>query len=130
MKQNNDCGRAGLDAELPEIECFPSQYKNYEITIVIPEYTALCPKTALPDFGTITIKYVPDKWCLELKSLKLYIHAYRNVGIFYENSTNRILRDIVKACKPVRAEVVGEFNPRGGMKSIIRVAYPKGSENA
>ena len=129
MRQDKHCGRAGLDAELPEIECFPNQYRNYEITIVIPEYTAICPKTALPDFGTITIKYVPDKLCLELKSLKLYIHAYRNVGIFYENSTNRILRDVVKACEPVRAEIVGEFNPRGGMNSIIRATYPGDSKD-
>lgn len=116
---------AGLNAKLPKIECFPSQFKNYEVTHIIPEFTSLCPKTGLPDFGTITIKYIPDKLCIELKSLKLYIGAYRNLGIFYENSVNQILKDIVKACKPIKAEIIGEFNPRGGIKSVVRATYPK-----
>ena len=116
--------KSDLDAKLPKIECFPSQYKDYEITHIIPEFTSLCPKTGLPDFGTITIKYIPDKLCIELKSLKLYIGAYRNLGIFYENSVNQILKDIVKACKPIKAEVIGEFNPRGGIKSVVRATYP------
>lgn len=125
MKKYDDCGKEGLNTKLPKIECFPNQFKDYEITIVIPEFTSLCPKTKLPDFGTITIKYIPNKLCIELKSLKSYIVAYRNFGIFYENSSNRILEDIVKACKPKRAEVIGEFNPRGGMKSIIKATYPR-----
>ncbi|MCK4353160.1 NADPH-dependent 7-cyano-7-deazaguanine reductase QueF [candidate division WOR-3 bacterium] len=116
--------KSGINTKLPEIECFSNQFKDYEITIVIPEFTSICPKTGLPDFGTITIKYQPDKLCLELKSLKYYIGAYRNLGIFYENSVNRILKNIVKACKPCWIEVKGEFNPRGGMKSIIEANYP------
>src|SRR5579885_826788 len=76
--------RAGLDAKLPALASFPSQFRDYEITITIPEYTSICPKTGLPDFGTITIRYVPDRLCVELKSLKVYIQAYRNLGIFYE----------------------------------------------
>ncbi len=116
--------RAGIDAPLPKIECFENQFKNYEITISIPEFTSVCPKSGLPDFGTITIRYIPDKWCVELKSLKTYILAYRNLGIFYENAVNRILRDLVNASRPVRAVVTGDFNVRGGMKSTIEASYP------
>ena len=116
--------RAGIDTSLPEIECFENQFRNYEIKISIPEYTSICPRSGLPDFGTITIRYIPNKWCAELKSLKMYILAYRNLGIFYENAVNRILRDFVKATKPVRAQVVGEFTVRGGMKSTIEASYP------
>jgi 7-cyano-7-deazaguanine reductase len=115
--------RAGIDVPLPKIECFENQFKNYEITISIPEFTSVCPRTGLPDFGTITIRYIPNKWCVELKSLKMYILAYRNLGIFYENAVNRILRDFVKASKPIRAMVIGEFNVRGGMKSTIEATY-------
>jgi len=117
--------RAGIDTPLPKIECFENQFKNYEITISIPEFTSVCPRTGLPDFGTITIRYIPDRWCVELKSLKMYILGYRNLGIFYENSVNRILKDFVKACKPLRATVTGEFNVRGGMKSTIETSYAK-----
>jgi 7-cyano-7-deazaguanine reductase len=125
MRQYTDKhARAGIDAPLPRIECFENQFKDYEITISIPEYTSLCPKSGLPDFGTITIRYIPDKWCVELKSLKIYILAYRDLGIFYENAVNRILRDFVKASKPIRAAVIGEFNVRGGMKSMIEASYP------
>lgn len=116
--------KSGITAPLPGIETFPNQYKGYEITIEIPEYTAICPKTNLPDFGTITLHYMPDKDCLELKSLKMYIHAYRNLGIFYENAVNRILHDVVKACRPVRAKVTGEFAARGGLRSVIEAKYP------
>lgn len=116
--------RSGIDTQLPKIECFENQFKNYEITISIPEFTSVCPRTGLPDFGTITIRYVPNQWCVELKSLKMYILAYRNLGIFYENAVNRILRDFVKASKPIRATVTGEFNVRGGMKSIIEASSP------
>jgi len=119
-----DHARAGINAPLPKIECFRNQFKNYEITISIPEFTSVCPRTGLPDFGTITIRYVPNQWCVELKSLKMYILAYRNLGIFYENAVNRILRDFVKASKPIKAIVTGEFNVRGGMKSVIEASYP------
>ncbi len=118
--------RSGINASLPKLECFKNQFKNYEITISIPEYTSVCPRSGLPDFGTITIRYTPDQWCVELKSLKTYILAYRNLGIFYENAVNRILRDFVKASRPVQATVTGEFNVRGGMKSIIETSYPPG----
>lgn len=116
--------RSGVAAPLPDLETWPNQYKGYEITIEIPEYTAICPKTGLPDFGTIRLNYMPDKACLELKSLKLYIHAYRDLGIFYENAVNRILQDVVKACRPVWASVTGEFTARGGLRSTIQARYP------
>jgi 7-cyano-7-deazaguanine reductase len=116
--------KAGIHASLPKIECFENQFKNYEITISIPEFTSVCPRSGFPDFGTITIRYTPNKWCAELKSLKMYILGYRNLGIFYENAVNRILRDFVKATKPSRAVVIGEFNVRGGIKSTIEANYP------
>jgi 7-cyano-7-deazaguanine reductase len=115
--------KSGIDVPLPPIECWENQYPGYEIEIVIPEYTAICPKTGLPDFGTLFISYVPDELCLELKSLKEYINAYRNIGIFYENAVNRILRDLVSVCKPVSMKVRGEFTPRGGIQSRIEARY-------
>src|SRR5271167_2466730 len=105
---------AGLDAKFPEIETWPNQFAGYEIVVDDPEFTSVCPKTGLPDFGTLTIRYRPNKLCLELKSLKEYFTAYRNLGIFYENVVNRVLRDIVKACEPVSLKVTGDFTPRGG----------------
>lgn len=120
-----DHARSGIDAELPKLEVWPNQFRDYEITIQVPEYTSICPKTKLPDFGTITLRYVPDRVCLELKAFKGYILEYRSLGIFYENAVNRILRDVVDACQPVRAVVRGEFNVRGGMKSIIEARHPK-----
>lgn len=121
--------RAGIEAPLPPIERFKNQFKDYEITISIPEFTSICPRSGLPDFGTITIRYVPKRWCAELKSLKMYIVGYRNLGIFYENAVNRILRDFVKAIEPLRAQVIGEFNVRGGMKSTIEATYPPKSSS-
>jgi len=117
--------KSGLKEKLPPIETFPNQFPDYEIKIEIPEFTSICPITGLPDFGNIVIRYVPKEQCLELKSLKMYILAYRNLGIFYENAVNRILEDIVKACRPGSTSVTGEFNPRGGMKSIIEAHYPR-----
>jgi 7-cyano-7-deazaguanine reductase len=117
--------KAGLRKKLPSIETFSNQFPDYEIKIEIPEFTSVCPKTALPDFGVLEIRYTPDKYCLELKSLKLYLLGYRNLGIFYENAVNRILDDIVKACRPVRATIIGEFNPRGGMMSTVEAYYPR-----
>lgn len=116
--------KSGLDAELPAIETWPNQFPGYEISVEIPEYNAICPKTGLPDFGHLTIRYVPGERCLELKSLKLYIVAYRNVGIFYENAVNRILADCVAACRPVRMTVTGRFSSRGGISSIVEARYP------
>ncbi len=119
-----DHARAGVDASLPAIETWPNQYREpYEIEIEMPEFTSVCPRTGLPDHGTITIRYVPDKLCLELKSLKLYMLEYRNVGIFQENVVNRFLRDIVKATKPVSVEVTGEFTPRGGVYSKVTARW-------
>lgn len=117
--------KSGLDAALPGIECWENQFPGYRIEIVIPEYTAICPKTGLPDFGTIFISYIPDRMCLELKSVKEYINAYRNLGIFYENAVNRILRDMAGACKPVSMRVRGEFTPRGGIRSNIEARYDR-----
>ncbi len=116
---------AGINARLPEIECWPNQYPDYDITIAVPEYTSICPKTGLPDFGTITITYRPTKLCLELKSFKMYLLAYRNLGIFYENAVNRMLRDIVKACKPRWCVVKGDFSSRAGIHSSIEAKYGK-----
>ncbi len=121
--------RAGLKAKLPVIETFPNQFPDYEIKIEIPEFTSICPKTGLPDFGVITIRYCPKARCLELKSLKDYVLAYRNLGIFYENAVNRILADIIKASRPVWAIVTGEFNPRGGIRSIVEARYPSSKKN-
>jgi 7-cyano-7-deazaguanine reductase len=120
---NESHAKAGIDAKLPSIECWLNQFPGYDISIANPEYTSMCPKTGLPDFGTITIQYRPDKLCLELKSLKMYIQEYRNLGIFYENAVNRILRDVVAACQPISAKVIGDFTARGGMHSRIEADY-------
>ncbi|NWG75404.1 MAG: NADPH-dependent 7-cyano-7-deazaguanine reductase QueF [Rubrivivax sp.] len=117
--------KSGIDAPLPAVECWENQFPDYEIEIVIPEYTAICPKTGQPDFGTITVRYIPDRWCIELKSLKEYIQAYRNLGVFYENAVNRILRDLVAACKPLSMQVLGEFTPRGGLRSRVEAHYKR-----
>ena len=117
--------RGGVKEELPEIETWPNQYGGYEITISIPEYTSICPRTGLTDFGTITIHYLPDRKCLELKSLKYYILAYRNLGIFYENAVNRILDDVARACRPKWAVVRGEFTTRGGMRTTVEARFPR-----
>jgi len=117
--------RAGLSAMLPRLETWPNQHPGYEITTVVPEFTSVCPKTTLPDFGTLTIRYQPRRRCVELKSLKYYLLAYRNLGIFYENAVNRILDDLVAACRPSWAVVEGAFNTRGGMHSTITARYPR-----
>ena len=114
---------AGVDAELPSIETWPNQYGQYEIEIVMPEFTSVCPRTGLPDHGTLRLTYTPWKNCLELKSLKMYMLAYRNLGIFQENVVNRFLADVVKAADPVQATVVGDFAARGGIGSRITATY-------
>jgi 7-cyano-7-deazaguanine reductase len=116
---------AGLKAPLPEIETWPNQFPDYEIEIVTPEFTSVCPKTGLPDFGELVLRYVPDKLCLELKSYKMYLFSYRNVGIFQENVVNRVLRDVVKAANPVTATVVGDFAPRGGLGTIVTASWSR-----
>jgi 7-cyano-7-deazaguanine reductase len=125
----SDHARAGINAKLPAIETWPNQYPGYEITIRVPEYTSVCPKTGLPDYGAITIEYEPKKLCLELKSLKLYLLAYRNLGIFYENAVNRILGDIVAATQPVWCRVRGDFTPRGGLTTSVEASWPRSRRN-
>ena len=111
--------------KLPRIEAWENQYRrDYTIKIVHPEFTSVCPKTGLPDFGMITVEYIPDRLCLELKSVKHYFLQYRNLGIFMENSVNRILDDVVRAIKPRKCVVTGEFTPRGGIRSVIISEYP------
>jgi len=117
--------KAGLDARFPEIETWPNQFPGYEIVVDDPEFTSVCPKTGLPDFGTITIRYRPHKQCLELKSLKEYLQFYRNLGIFQENIVNRVLDDVVRCAKPVWAEVKGEFRPRGGISTVVVAKWPR-----
>lgn len=116
---------AGVAAVLPEIETWPNQYAQYEIEIVMPEFTSVCPKTGLPDHGTIRLIYTPHKRCLELKSLKMYTLEYRNLGIFQENAVNRILKDVVRATDPVRATVIGDFAARGGIATRIAATYQR-----
>jgi 7-cyano-7-deazaguanine reductase len=116
---------AGLDASFPEIETWPNQFAGYEIVVDVPEFTSVCPKTGLPDFGVLKIRYMPDKLCLELKSLKEYLFTYRNLGIFQENIVNRVLDDVVRAAKPIWAIVTGEFRPRGGIGTTIEARYPR-----
>jgi 7-cyano-7-deazaguanine reductase len=125
----DDQAVAGIQAPLPEIETWPNQFPGYEIEIRIPEFTSVCPKTGLPDFGKLTLTYVPAKLCLELKSFKMYTLAYRNLGIFYENVVNRFLADVVKAVQPVSATLVGEFTPRGGLESRITARYTAGRKS-
>ena len=117
--------RAGVAAPLPEIETWPNQFGDYEIEIVMPEFTSVCPKTGLPDFGKLVLRYVPGKRCLELKSFKMYLLAYRGLGIFQENIVNRVLRDVVEAANPVSATVIGDFAPRGGLNTIVTAAWSR-----
>ncbi len=121
-----DHARAGLDHAFPEIETWPNQFPGYEIVVDDPEFTAVCPKTGLPDFGTIVIRYMPDKKCLELKSLKEYLQSYRNLGIFQENAVNQVLKDVVRWAHPVWAEVKGDFRPRGGISTVVVAKWPRG----
>ena len=122
-KYTDEHAAAGVHAELPEIETWPNQYKGYEIEIEMPEFTSVCPKTGLPDHGTLRLVYVPQKRCLELKSLKMYTLAYRNLGIFQENVVNRVLEDVVKAAQPEEATVIGDFAARGGMATRVSATY-------
>ena len=107
------------------LETFENPYadRDYSIETVCPEFTSLCPKTGQPDFGTLTITYVPDRLCFELKSLKLYLQQFRNHGAFYEAVTNRILDDLVAATRPRRMQITAEFTPRGGIRTSVHVEY-------
>jgi 7-cyano-7-deazaguanine reductase len=110
---------------MPKLETFPNRHpgRDYDIEITCPEFTSLCPKTGQPDFATIRICYVPNRLCIELKSLKLYLFDYRNQGIFYEHVTNKMLDDFVVAVKPRRMTVEGRFSVRGGISTVVRAAY-------
>jgi 7-cyano-7-deazaguanine reductase len=121
--------QAGISAKLPPLETWPNQFPGYVITTRFPEYSSVCPKTGLPDFGVITIQYKPRKNCIELKSLKMYLLAYRNLGIFYENAVNKMLHDIVKAARPVWCVVKGDFTPRGGLNTSIFARWPERPES-
>jgi 7-cyano-7-deazaguanine reductase len=114
---------AGIDTELPPLETFPNHFDGYIVTIENPEFSAICPKTGLPDYGSVTITYAPNERVLELKALKLYFLGYRDLGIFNENAINRILRDIVAACDPLWVEVEGMFTPRGGLTTTVTARY-------
>lgn len=117
---------AGVNADLPEIEVWPNQYRTgYEIEIEMPEFTSICPKTGLPDHGVLILRYIPDRFCLELKSLKMYTLAYRNLGIFQENVVNRMLADVVKYAKPIEATLEGDFLPRGGVHTKVTANYSR-----
>ncbi len=120
-------GRQGHIPKLktPPIETWEFQYpgRDTNLEIQIPEFTCICPKTGLPDFATLTISYVPDKLCLELKSLKEYVLFYRNLGIFHEHVVNKMLDDFVKACRPKSMEIRGVFNPRGGIQTTAEANY-------
>jgi len=109
----------------PILETFPNEYagREYEVNITCPEFTTVCPRTGQPDFATIRIRYVPDRSIVELKSLKLYLISFRNRGIFHEHVTNRILDDFVSACNPIRCEVTGEFNTRGGIQTTVTAVF-------
>ncbi len=110
----------------PEIlEVFDNQFprRDYEIEIICPEFTSVCPKTGQPDFGTLTFTYTPDLKCVELKSLKLYLQQFRNEGIFYEHVTNRILEDLVTLLQPRRLKLVAAFTPRGGIRTNVTACY-------
>ncbi|MFA7272142.1 MAG: preQ(1) synthase [Candidatus Omnitrophota bacterium] len=130
MKNQKHSSYEGLqknirDLKTPKIEVWKNQYpdKVYTIFLDIPEFTCICPKTGLPDFATIKIEYSPSSYCVELKSFKLYTIFYRNIGIFHEHLTNKILEDFVKACKPRWARISSEFNPRGGIKTTVIREY-------
>jgi 7-cyano-7-deazaguanine reductase len=124
----DDHAKAGLDTKFPAIETWRNQFRAYEILIDDPEFTSVCPKTGLPDFGVLTIRYMPNEKCLELKSLKEYLFTYRNLGIFQENIANQVLDDVVKATGPVWCEVKGDFRPRGGISTVVIARYPRSEE--
>ena len=111
--------------EIVEIETFPNPFpgRDYNIDMECPEFTCLCPKTGQPDFGILDISYIPDKLCIELKSLKIYLTSYRNEGGFHEKVVNIILDDLVSACKPRKMKIVGDFNVRGGIHTTVTVEH-------
>ena len=132
MKKTKKSAYEGLQNKVrrlkaPSIEVWKNQYadKLYTICLDIPEFTCICPKTGLPDFANIKIEYSPEEYCIELKSFKMYTIFYRNIGIFHEHVTNKILEDFVRACKPRWVKIISEFNPRGGIKTTVVREYIK-----
>ena len=122
----NDQGRVNMsDNFIDQLETFENQHsgRDYEIQIVCPEFTSVCPKTGQPDFGVLTFTYTPAKLCVELKSLKMYLQSFRNEGIFYENITNRILDDLVSVLQPRRMKLVAKFTPRGGITTTVTAVH-------
>ena len=117
--------------DTPEIVTWRNEYSDRDYTIEITnlEFTAVCPKTGFPDFATIRVTYVPDDRCVELKSLKSYFLSFRDVGIFHEHVVNKVLDDFVAACRPRSVEMVGEFNLRGGLKTVVRASYSAEDDN-
>jgi 7-cyano-7-deazaguanine reductase len=125
QRYTDEHAKAGLDFPFPAIETWPNQFPGYEIVIDDPEFTSVCPKTGLPDFGVLTLRYMPRHRCAELKSWKEYLFCYRNLGIFQENVVNQVLEDLVKACDPVWAVVKGDFRPRGGISTTVEARWPR-----
>lgn len=130
MKRNTKSLYEGLQENIrklktPKIEVWKNQYadKEYAITLDIPEFTCICPKTGLPDFAAVKIEYSPDKYCIELKSFKMYTIFYRGVGIFHEHLINRMLEDFVNAAKPRWVRITGIFNPRGGITTTVAAEW-------
>ena len=117
--------RNTIKKEVLQIETFPNPFlgRDYTIEMECPEFTCLCPKTGQPDFATLYISYVPDKLCIELKSLKIYLVSYRNEGVFHEKLTNIILDDLVSSCRPRTMKIVGDFNVRGGIHTTVTVEH-------
>ena len=128
QRYTDEHAKAGLDFAFPPIETWQNQFPGYEILIDDPELTSVCPKTGLPDFGILTIRYMPREKCLELKSLKEYLFSYRNLGIFQENIVNQVLEDVVKASDPIWAEIKGVFRPRGGIGTTVIARHPRPTE--
>ena len=110
-----------------KLERVPNRHpdRDYEVDLAVPEFTCVCPLTGQPDFATFRIRYVPDQWLVELKSLKLYMWAYRNEGAFHEDVTNRVLNDLVETVAPRRMEVVADWSVRGGIKTVVTARYEK-----
>ncbi len=109
------------------LEVFNNAYpdRDYLVTHSAPEFTSVCPKTGQPDFATMVIEYIPDKLCIELKSLKFYLNSYRNDGIYFESVTNKILDDLVRVCKPRYMQITAQFNVRGGISSVVKAVHTK-----
>ena len=132
MKRKTKSSYEGLQKNIrnlkaPKIETWKNQYRDklYTICLEIPEFTCICPKTGLPDFATIIIEYSPARYCIELKSLKMYTIFFRNIGIFHEHVINKLMEDFVKAVKPRRAKITGIFNPRGGIATTVIREYKR-----